>query len=485
MIFNNTLDRVAIALILILTLAIGLLVGAGNALQIRPHVRNFTWEGERIGAEDKAFLLTFNRPVDRQSVEENLKIDPPLPGKFSWAGRKMAYTLYSPAPYGEAYQVELDGARVRFQDEVGEEIKPFEALFSTRDRAFVYIGVEGREKGRLILYNLTKQKQEILTPPDLVVTQLHPYADGSRVLFAAMDKRSWRKGLQEEKLYTIPTGLNPDTNSQGLELVLDNSDYRNTNFDLSEDGETIVVQRINRKNPADFGLWVVKPKEKPYPLNNPPGGEFLIAPDSQTLAITQGEGVAITPLDEEGEALDFLPSFGEILSFSKDGTAAAMVNFNTQSSELRYTRSLYLVTNQNVQKKLLDTSGSILDCQFNPSGTSLYCLLTELGQGEEYVEKPFLAAINLETAEVMPLVMFPEQIDIKMTMAPDGIALLFDGIITDPNLTDADAVRSNSGEAIATSRLWLLPISPLDLPDPEETELVELPLPGFRPSWIP
>ncbi len=46
-------------------------------------------------------VLTFDRPMDHASVEKNLVIDPPLPGKLSWAGRRLAYTLTSPIPYGE------------------------------------------------------------------------------------------------------------------------------------------------------------------------------------------------------------------------------------------------------------------------------------------------------------------------------------------------------------------------------------------------
>jgi hypothetical protein len=44
-----------------------------------------------------------------------------------------------------------------------------------------------------------------------------------------------------------------------------------------------------------------------------------------------------------------------VLSFARDGSAAAMVKFNTD-----YTRSLFLVTNQGLQKELLRTTGSIL-----------------------------------------------------------------------------------------------------------------------------
>ena len=488
---NHPIDRISLALMLLLSLMIGLLVWGGNAcgseciIHTGPRVRDFSWQGKQIGANDTAFIMTFNRPMDHTSVEENLQIEPPLSGKFSWVGRKMAYTLTEPPAYGTTYKVLLNKARERYRED-NQPIRTFEAQFITRDRAFAYIGVEGEEQGRLILYNFTKNQKSILTSPDLIVTAFKPYREGNRILFFATERHFWSQGLQEEKLYTVTTGLNRDDSSVGqLELVLDNQDYKNLKFDLSQDGKTIVVQRASRKNPSDFGLWLLKAGEKPQPLNNPPGGDFLIAPDSTTLAMAQGEGIALLPLEEKAKPLDFLPRYGMVLSFSEDGSAAAMVNFNTDNPELRYTRSLYLVTNQNVQKKLLDTNGSILACEFNPKATVLYCLFTQLQGGEEYIELPFLVAINLKTFKVMPVAALPPQLDIHMSMAPDGMGLLFDQIITDPTATTTEELTTNSGEAIATAKLWLLTLPQSELPEPNKTELNELPLPGFRPRWMP
>ena len=52
--------------------------------------------------------------MDRDSVEENLTISPSLPGKISWSGLRLAYTLDNPVPYGETYQVTPAGAKERF-----------------------------------------------------------------------------------------------------------------------------------------------------------------------------------------------------------------------------------------------------------------------------------------------------------------------------------------------------------------------------------
>ncbi|MEL6931378.1 MAG: Ig-like domain-containing protein, partial [Cyanobacteria bacterium J06600_6] len=143
---NQPIDKLAIALIILLTLIMGLLIWSGTGCESEclfhagARVSSFSWERQTIGGQDRAFILTFNRPMDRLSVEENLTITPPLPGKISWSGLRLAYTLDNPAPYGETYQVALAGAKDRFpnQKEIGKEILPFNAEFRSRDRALAY-----------------------------------------------------------------------------------------------------------------------------------------------------------------------------------------------------------------------------------------------------------------------------------------------------------------------------------------------------------
>jgi hypothetical protein len=490
------IDRLALGVMLVLSLLIAILLLSGD--RTAPRVRDFSWQDKYVGAEDTAFTLTFSRPMNHTSVEANLQINPPLPGKFSWAGRRMAFTPLSPVPYGTKYQVQLKGAKDQFSqnESTGTSLQPFMGSFSTRDRVFAYVGVEKEEQGRLVLYNLTTHKKTILTPPDLVVMDFKPYPDSDRILFSASDRKSQEQGLLTQQLYSVTTGLSfPSPNKPKpssppavgrIDPILDSKEYQNLKFDLSADGKTIVVQRINRRNPAEFGLWLVQPNAKPRPLKNQPGGNFLIAPDSASVAIAQGQGVAILPLTPAAKPLDFLPKFGMVLSFAGDGSAAAMVKFNTD-----YTRSLFLVTNQGVQKELLRTTGSVLSCEFAPQKDTLYCLLTQLIKGQEYQEDPFFAAIDLKTANdntqqsiVKPLVVLPNQRDIEMSLSPDGLALLFDQLVTRPPGA-TDSLRTNEGQAIATGLLWLLPLVETAPTNPTTQVQPEQLLPGFHPHWLP
>ncbi len=507
------LDRFAIALMLLLSLLIGVMILQGDVVTSRVRdfiwqhqetetkdisLSNSNWQNEKIGAEYNRFALTFSRPMDTKSVEDNLKIDPPLAGKFSWAGRKMFYTLLTPAPYGTTYKVQLQGARDKFaeQERKKRTIAPFSAKFQTRDRIMLYIGADKEEQGRLVLYNLTQEKNNILTPKDLVVMDYKPFPEGEKILFSA--RTSENQDLLSAQLYTVTTGISLQPGKQAepagkVDLILDNKNFQNLKFDISADGETIAIQRGNKANPGDFGLWFMpantKPGEKPNlkRVQSPPGGDFTITPDSKSVAIAQGEGTAILPLQADGsKPLAFFPQFGLVQAFSKDGSQAAMVKFNTD-----YTRDLFLVTNQGVNKLLLKTTGSIVQCQFDSASPTLYCLVTQLLQGGQvYQEQPYLVAIDIKTAQQKPLLVLPAaQRNVEMSLAPDGLGLLFDQVVPQDANTPPSrgkTLRSDDGEAIATSSLWLMPLLPIaDGGATAEIKPEQLPLTGFHPSWLP
>ncbi|MBS9387010.1 MAG: Ig-like domain-containing protein [Dolichospermum sp. BR01] len=489
------LDGIAIAVMLLLSVLIGLIIWKGDV--VKPMVRTFTWENQQIGAEDLSFSLTFSRPMDPKSIEENLKIDPPLAGKTSWAGRRMVYTLLTPAPYGTNYQVKLEKGQDKYSQAEGKNrvMQPFTGSFSTRNRVILYIGANPEVQGQLVLYNLTQEQKKVLTPKDLIVMDFEPFPNGEKILFSARSAKN--PDLLSAQLYTVSTGISSQIGTEiaaagKVDLILDNKEYQNLKFDLSADGKIIVIQRGKRDNPGDFALWYLSTSndnsaEKPTPkrLQGQPGGDFLITPDSKAVAVSQGQGTAIVSLDgDSNKPLDFLPQFGLVQAFSKDGSQAAMVKFNTD-----YTRDLFLVTNQGVQKQLLKTTGSILSCQFDSASPSLYCLVTQLISKEQYIEQPYLVSIDLKTGKQKPLLLLPPaQRNVQTSLAPDGLGFLFDQVVPIANNTTplpANTLKTDDGEPIASSSLWLMPMLPIADNTNIDIKPEQLPLMGFHPHWLP
>ncbi|WP_019501099.1 DPP IV N-terminal domain-containing protein [Pseudanabaena sp. PCC 6802] len=486
---TQPLDRAAIAAVAVLSILIAILLWSGD--RTAPLVRDFSWQGQEVSSDDTGFVLTFNRPMNHETVEKNLKLSPELRGKFSWAGRRMAYTLLSPAVYGKSYQVKLENAYDRFANEAGNHtpIQPFTGTFHTPKPIFAYIGTGDRELGRLVVYDLTKKSKQVLTPENLLVSDFRIYPDRQRMLFIATEKAPVIDPL-DRKLYTVSLQPKPE-----VKLILDSNEYQNFKFDLSPDGSTILVQRLNRLVPGQYGLWIIKDNQPPKPLENQPGGDFTFTRDSSSIAILQGAGVAILPLEPQAKPLDFLPKFGTILSFSRDGAQAAMVKYGNN-----YTRSLFRVTNQGVQQEIFQTNGSILSAQFDPQAENLYCLLTDVKQTKEtYRELPYLAVINLKTRNLTRLLDFPNQRNLQISIAPDGQYLLFEQVrqkIPSPKDQTGNSrnkqinIQADTTEAqtlLGTAEIEIKPqLSLLPLTSiASESEAQLLPLFGIRPQWFP
>jgi len=489
--FSQPLDRYAIGLAAFLAVAIAILLWVGD--RTAPQVREFSWQGQRIDATNISFSLTFNRPMERDSVEKNLKISPPLAGKISWSSRRMSYTPLAPATYGKSYTVKLENVYDRFASESGDKkaIDPFTGSFTTPNSYFAYIGSQGEEKGRLILYGVRQKDKRVLTPANLVVLDFRIYPDRQKILFGAIE--SVGQSLLDQKLYVVTTGIDREdrltSNPPEIKPILGSDDFQNFKFDLSPDGKNILVQRLSRQQVGRYGLWLIKDKEQPRSLDNQPGGDFMFTPDSASVAIAQGEGVAILPLEPQAPPLDFLPRFGTVLNFGRSGTQAATIKFNKD-----YTRSLYLVNNQGLQKELTKINGSILGAQFDPQEKTLYCLLTDVEQDTAkniFREKPYLAAINLETAELRRLLELPPQREVQFNIAPDGQSILLNSAIpSDKNTSNSPPISEDSAQASRASRapqvptqLVMLPINNNQGANPLQPEV--LPMFGTVPRWLP
>ncbi|MGK7930602.1 MAG: hypothetical protein AB4041_04100, partial [Microcystaceae cyanobacterium] len=439
------------------------------------------------GVENKTFTLSFNRPVDTNTVEKNLIIEPPLPGRIVWQGRTLIYTLNDPPIYGTNYQIKLENVRVSYEDKT---LEPFVSLFSTRDRVLAYIGIEEEEKGRLILYNITnlnKPQKTILTPRDLVVTDFKIYPDSEKILFSAFEPSVRGQGLAKQELYTVTTGFNISplkTSPQRagkLKRILDAKNYQNVSFDLSKNGKMIIVERVNHENKNDASLWMIKEDAQPISLGIP-GSEFAISPDGKRLAVTQEGGIRMVPLGANGGTSRIFQNYEKNLGFSASGDKLLLVKDN-----IDYTRSLMMINLEGETQELFRTPYPVLNCQLEPRDEQdLYCLKIDVLQEEtgQYREEPFLSVINTKKGIDLPLLALPNYRDVVLSMSPDGVALLFDQVVTKIPQSGSDLLTSQK-QAIADGQVWLLPLPDLKETNPslkiQPQELIF----GFKPQWLP
>lgn len=449
--------------------------------QIPPHVRSFNWQDQTIQASERQLILSFNRLMDPASVAANLSFDPPLPGRSNWVGRRWIYFLDHPAPYGQTFHIRLDGA----VDRQGRSMQqPFEGTFQTPDPQLLTIGVEGEWVGRLIGINLATQTQIPLTDPGLKVTRFAATADGDTVYYMATATTQ-----QQQDLYQL------SLRRRRSKLLLDHDSWQNLRFEVSSDGEVVIVERINPTALGQIQLWIKRSGQRrfrPLELELGVGGDFLITPDHRSVLMSQGQGVAILSLDPEAEpdsnrsnpsrpadpatasdpaqtsgesapstdppppppptsgAAEYFAQYGQALAIKPDGSAAAMISFQTD-----YTRTLSILSNTGRSFPILTTQGSILAGQFAPAASVFYCLTTR-PDPVTFSESPSLLAIDWVTGVTQELiqVQFPNELDFEVS--PDGRQVAATILTPSQGIPDPKAPVSQVGQSIAKGTLQLM-----------------------------
>ncbi|MEB3173968.1 MAG: hypothetical protein VKN60_02090 [Cyanobacteriota bacterium] len=446
---------------------------------------NYTnWQNKKIGAQDRILSLGFNQPIDGQGLSQLWKISPNLGGQLSWQGKRLFYSLTETPRYGVNYQIQLQpglGAAPR-------ELENFTSLASARNRSFFYIGTDGEERGRLILFDLTdpqKLQKTILTPKDLLVRQFQVYPQGDRVLFIASDPRERQPQLA---LFTVTTGVHHNKTQQSaeipgrLERLLAEDGYDTLQIALAPRGERGALLRQNRQNPTDRGLWILEPDGSARPLGVK-AEQFRLSPRGTQAAFRQGDGVGIAPLTPEGGGSQFWRGYERAMAFTPDGNGVLLTQINDD-----YTYSLVIKNSQTQETEAIFRSVyPVQTCEFDPiPPQDLYCLKTEMvNQGEgNFQEETFLIRIDRKTGKTQSLLALPNYPDAQLSLAPDGSALLLDQAAIAPPV-GANDVLTPSQQAVTEARIWLLPLAELRQTQSTPRLAPQEVTAGFAPLWLP
>ena len=86
---------------------VGLIVGAAILLiLLAPRVTGRSPESEADSAR-QPIRLTFNRPVDPESLEDRFVITPSVDGRLMIDGKELTFQPHNPLEYGRTYTVKL------------------------------------------------------------------------------------------------------------------------------------------------------------------------------------------------------------------------------------------------------------------------------------------------------------------------------------------------------------------------------------------
>ncbi|MEO1134532.1 MAG: DPP IV N-terminal domain-containing protein, partial [Cyanobacteria bacterium J06639_1] len=380
--------------------------------------------------------------------------------------------LERPLQYGQTYSLNLAEAR----DRQGRSLaQPYELELPTRDRQFLAIGTGGRGAGQLIHVNLTTGEANLVTPPDLEVSELAVGGDGDTAYFFAGDRGSPRQNLYQLSL-----------SDRESTLLLDSETYQNFRLKVSPDGSMAMVERIDNEQPSAPELWMrASPRDRfaPIDIGGETRGDFSIAPDNNSLIVAQGQGIAVVPLNDDSSTPDFLPQFGQILAIAPDGSAAAAVQFNSDISQ-----TLAVVTHTGQRHDLARASGSIQSGIFAPSGTRIYAAIG-IADPETFAERPQIVAYNWSDRAESTLVSLSYPATLEFDVAPDESAILYsaraldvrsaDEAIASGTLDDPDAPETSTDD-----RIHLLELGDPTVED-SDRRLTLTSIAGRNVTWIP
>lgn len=127
---------------------------------------------------------------------------------------------------------------------------------------------------------------------------------------------------------------------------------------------------------------------------------------------------------------------------------------------------------------------------------TLYCLLTDVEQDAAkniYREKPYLAAIDLQSAQLRRVLELPAQREIQFNISPDGQSILLNSAISSRDeASNQPSIQENSAASSRSSRtpqvptqLILLPINISQSVTQNSSQPNVLPMFGNSPRWLP
>lgn len=366
---SNKFNRLFWILFSCLTLVISFMLIRGD--QSYPRVVDTNLKNEILPLTTNQIVLTFNRNMDHTSVESNFSISPKMEGKFSWIGKKMAFSFKDSLSTNQKINIELKGA----QDELGNPMQSYKKSYQTQSQTLYFIGTDEGQKDRVVGFDLDQKKSSVLSPENLIVKdfRVHPNQDLIYLL-------GYKKGADESRnnLYEL------DTENGNLKVLVDGQREYIFAFELSPDGKILLVRKgsvnpYDQSSLVDAGsLWtydISHQKWKAFWNKDLYGSEFYFSPDSNYLVGRMITGdITILPVTEDPDKVVYLENYAGNYNLSPDGRQLVFVDFPDPFSP----NDLLLRNNDGTTQTLVEKGGQIQFPIFNKNGDRIYFLMSKV-----------------------------------------------------------------------------------------------------------
>lgn len=327
-------DRVILAVVLGLGLAIAALSIA--SARFGPSVGQLTTAQTLGGTSVNTQIgLTFSDRMAMQSVEHGFRLTPSVPGTFNWSGNVLLFSPRHPLAYGTRYTVTVAASA---RDATGRHLfRPYRGSFITQTQSLLYLGTQGRDKGRLILASVNGHRR-VVGPDDGSVTGYSVSLDGSLAVYV----RRGGGGQRPDEVWLLSLA---DGSTQ---ILFRRPEWTISQPHLSPDQQSVVFLATNVRicrqyygcfrnatGPVIYLLSLRSHRATQFrSASDTPITDFIDFSPAGQLAFTD-LGSALTLSDPSGKHIQHVPNQGNSLiyvGFDPSGEKAAFVGQTPSSS---------------------------------------------------------------------------------------------------------------------------------------------------------
>lgn len=462
----SAFDRVVLLVIAALVVGVGVTLLLGDRVGVTL---------QRVGPlgvarSTSAVTLQFSEPMDRATVEQRLRLEPPVDGAFSWTGSTMLFRPDAPLEPGGSYTVILEQGA---QSQEGRLVlSEYRYDFAVAQPRIAFLSPADSMPQNIWLASINdpaSAEQITFSPSGIYDFGVSP--DGSQIAFA---ERNTLTGTSDIKLLDLSNG--------GITQLTNCQESDCTSPVWRPDGRAIAYNRVDfntvpgsEGNAAPTRVWLLDLTTVPV-TTRPLFADLQIlghspqwSADGQRISVyNRDEGILI--YDFASNNIAVVPSRGGSSgALSPDGMRVAYTELTI--IEGQQTRSyLQLADLESQELRLLSRpEDPILDerAEFHPDGSVL--AIARRYQDERYTRGPQIYLMDPDDGSVEPLTDDPRYANFFFSWDPTGDRLLVQRF---PELTESGDLNTQGRPEI-----WTL--------DVDSGALTQITANAYHPRWVP
>ncbi len=446
---HSRLDRLDIGVglaILALLGAIGLTLLSGDRVGIS--VRRLAPQG--LASSQSVIQVTFDEPIDPESVVGKLRLEPETEGILSAAGNQLQWQPRVALQQGQTYTVHLaEGVRAQSGRLL---LQAYTWEFRVRAPQVVFMAPVDNPVQNLFLIdpNIPQAAPQQITFSELGVLSYDVLPDGSRIVYSELGEMR----TAHLRVYDLRTN--------STLTLLECPTAACTTPAWRPDGSMVAFERSDLNLDTGTGpgaprIWLVDTNTGiPRPLfadNQRLGYSPRWSPDGALLASYDANigGIVLFDFENNRERLIRTPQ-GEVGQFSPDGRWLFFPKIIQLAGTTRYVAHFVLVDVQSellVQRDLIPDSDPNNDVELAWLPDSRRLIATRRPPEITTMQGAQLHLLDLETGAATPLVTDPDYSSGQVTVSPNGEQLAFQ--------------RFALGQSGARPQIWLYDLKTGDL----------------------